>query len=63
MVQFTIEYLALGFSILLVLGGVLALFSLRATSRGITPVQRIALLGGLCGMLAFVILAAYLRLR
>jgi hypothetical protein len=63
MVQFTIEYVALGFAILLVLGGLLALFSFRSNRAGISPIQRVALLGGLVGMLAFIIAAAFWRLR
>jgi hypothetical protein len=63
MVQFTIEYVALGFAILLVLGGLLALISLRSSGRAISPTQRVALLGGLGGMLAFIIVSAYWRLR
>jgi HAMP domain-containing protein len=42
MVQFTIEYVALGFAILLILGGLLALFSLRSNPRAISPLQRLA---------------------
>ena len=65
MVQFTIEYVTLGFSILLVLGGLLALLSLRTRTptAGISPLQRLALLGGLAGMLAFIAASAYWRLR
>jgi|RhiMethySRZTD1v2_1073278.scaffolds.fasta_scaffold137788_4 hypothetical protein len=63
MVQFTIEYVALGFAVLLVAGGLLALFSLRSNPRAISPLQRVALLGGLAGMVAFIVVAAYWRLR
>jgi hypothetical protein len=63
MIQFTIEYVALGFAVLLILGGLLALFSLRTNARAISPLQRVALLGGLAGMVAFIIVAAYWRLR
>jgi hypothetical protein len=63
MVQFTIEYVALGFAILLVLGGLLALISLRSSGRATSPTPRVALLGGLGGMLAFIIVATYWRLR
>ena len=63
MVQFTIAYVALGFAILLLLGGVLALISLRSGAGAISPIQRLALLGGLGGMLAFIIAAACWRLR
>ena len=63
MVQLTIEYVALGFATLLVLGGLLALFSLRSNRAGISPIQRVALLGGLVGMLAFIIAATFWRLR
>jgi hypothetical protein len=63
MVQFTIAYVALGFAILLVFGGLFALISLRSRAGAISPIQRLALLGGLAGMLAFIIAAAYWRLR
>jgi hypothetical protein len=61
MVQFTIAYVALGFAILLVLGGLLALGN-RSESRSLSPTQRVVLLGGLGGMIAF-IFAASLWLR
>ena len=50
-------------ALLLVVGGLLALFSLRSNPRPISPLQRFALLGGLAGMVAFIIAAAYWRLR
>jgi len=63
MVQFTSEDVALEFGIRLVAGGLLALFSLRSNPRAISPLQRVALLGGLGGMVAFIVVAAYWRLR
>jgi hypothetical protein len=63
MVQFTLAYVALGFATLLVLGGLLALFSLRSRGTSISPVQRLALVGGLAGMVVFIIVSSYLRLR
>ena len=63
MVQFTLAYVALGLAILLVLGGLLALFSLRGGGPSISPLQRLALVGGLAGMVAFLILSSYWRHR
>jgi hypothetical protein len=58
MIQFTIAYVALGFAVLLVLGGVLAL-SHRSTRATLSPTQRIVLLGGLGGMIAFLLAVAF----
>ena len=61
MVQFTIAYVTLGFGVLLVLAGVLAIVQ-RSSTGMLTPTQRTILLGGLGGMLAFVVaLFAWLR--
>jgi hypothetical protein len=56
MAQFTIAYVALGFAVLLVLGGAFAM-SQRPTT-GLTPLQRIIVWGGLSGMCAFLVAAA-----
>jgi hypothetical protein len=58
MVQFTIAYVALGFAILLVLGGILAV-SHRSTRVSLSATQRIVLLGGLFGMAAFLAAIAF----
>jgi hypothetical protein len=63
MVQFTIEYIALGCAVLLVLGGILALISLRSNRTGISPMQRLALVGGVVGMLVFMVASAFWRSR
>ena len=61
MVQFTLAYVALGFAVLLVLGGVLALAH-RPTSAALSSTQRILLLGGLVGMVTFMVaLAVWFR--
>jgi hypothetical protein len=57
MIQFTLAYVALGFAILLVLGGLLALAH-RPTSAALSPTQRVLLLGGLVGMVAFMVALA-----
>ena len=57
MIQFTLAYVALGFAVLLLLGGLLALAH-RPTSAALTPTQRLLLLGGLGGMVAFVLALA-----
>jgi hypothetical protein len=57
MVQFTIAYVALGFAVLLVLGGLLAI-SQRPVAT-LTPLQRIIVWGGLGGMGAFLVATAY----
>jgi hypothetical protein len=57
MVQFTIAYVALGFAVLLVLGGVLAVSHRAGTT--LTPLQRIIVWGGLSGMGAFLVATAY----
>ena len=56
MVQFTIAYVALGFAVLLVLGGVLAVT--HRSTTWLSPTQRILLLGGLGGMVAFLLVTA-----
>ena len=57
MIQFTLAYIALGFAVLLVLGGLLALAH-RPTSAALSSSQRILLLGGLGGMVAFIVAMA-----
>jgi hypothetical protein len=56
MVQFTIAYVALGFAVLLVLGGLLTLT--HPSTRVLSPAQRILILGGLGGMAAFLVAVA-----
>jgi hypothetical protein len=61
MIQFTLAYVTLGFAVLLVLGGVLALLH-RPTSAALSSTQRILLLGGLVGMVTFMVaLAVWFR--
>jgi hypothetical protein len=57
MVQFTIAYVALGFAVLLMLGGVLALTQ-RPARGTLSPLQRLVLYGGLGGMVAFMFAVA-----
>jgi hypothetical protein len=61
MVQLTLAYLVLGCGLLFVLAGVLALRH-RSTQRLLSETQRIVVLGGLTGMLVFVI-ALFVWLR
>ena len=56
MVQFTIAYVALGFAVLLLLGGLLTLT--HPLTRALSPAQRTLLLGGLVGMAAFLVAIA-----
>ncbi len=56
MIQFTLAYVALGFAVLLVLGALLALAHRPAIA--LSPGQRVLLLGGLGGMVAFIIALA-----
>jgi hypothetical protein len=57
MIQFTLAYVALGFAVLLVLGGLLALAH-RPTNAALSSTQRLMLLGGLVGMVAFIVALA-----
>ena len=58
MVQFTIAYVALGFALLLVAGAGLP-FIPRA--RPLSSTERLAVLGGLSGMVALIAVAFWLR--
>ena len=57
MVQFTIAYVALGFAVLLVLGGAFAL-SQRPARGTLSPLHRVVLYGGIGGMVVFMFAVA-----
>ena len=59
MVQFTIAYVALGFAVLLVLGGAFAMFN-RNPAR-LSPSERVVIIGGLSGMAVLIATAFWLR--
>jgi hypothetical protein len=61
MAQFTIAYVALGIGVLLVLAGVLAVTQ-RSSRAMLTAHQRRLMVGGVGGMLAFIVaLVLWLR--
>lgn len=61
MVQFTIAYVVLGIGLLFCLGGVLVLIN-RSSRTALSDMQRLSILGGLGGMLVF-LLVLFFRLR
>ena len=60
MVQFTIAYVALGFAVLLVLGGIFAVLH-RANASRLSPSEQVVIIGGLSGMAVLIATAFWLR--